>query len=76
MDGIIAKSAPSQILPPTKGARKLAKGEWRNITWAKYVKLPLENCEGLGEGRLVGELAYISAFLAPVLGGCRLGSGL
>ena len=54
MEGIIAKSVPSQIVPPTKGARKLAKGEWSNSTWAEYVKVPLEDCEGLDRGRLFG----------------------
>ena len=58
MEGIIAKSVPCQILPTTKGARKLAKGEWRNSTWAEYMKVPLEDCEGFDKGRLVGELGY------------------
>lgn len=36
---------------------KLAGGEWRDGTYAEYVKMPLENCYLLNEARLLGDPA-------------------
>ncbi|KAJ7750472.1 alcohol dehydrogenase [Mycena maculata] len=51
---------------------QLMEGEWRNGTWAEYVRVPLENVCKLNEGRLLGELGYtveqldlISALVVP-----------
>ena len=38
-------------------AQKLMAGEWRDSTFAQYVKAPLENCFALDEARLCGPLA-------------------
>ncbi|KIW05799.1 uncharacterized protein PV09_03008 [Verruconis gallopava] len=38
----------------TEGSRKLMHGEWRDGTFAKYAKVPLENCFVLDEKRLCG----------------------
>ena len=38
----------------TDGSRKLMRGEWRDTTYAEYAKIPLENCDALDEGRLIG----------------------
>ncbi|KAI1462780.1 putative quinone oxidoreductase [Annulohypoxylon moriforme] len=47
----------------TKGSQKLIREVWRDGAWAEYVKVPLENCFGLDEGRLCGELGYTVADL-------------
>ena len=66
----------------SEGSRKLMAGEWRNSTYAEYVKAPLENCFPLNESLLCGspadgglgydieKLAHISALLVP-FGGLR-----
>jgi len=36
----------------TEGSRKLQHGEWRNGSFAEYLKAPLENCYLLNENRL------------------------
>ena len=66
----------------TEGSRKLMRGEWRDSTYAEYVKAPLENCIVLNEKRLLGsaeegglgyrmeDLVYIAALLVP-FGGLR-----
>jgi threonine dehydrogenase-like Zn-dependent dehydrogenase len=66
----------------SEGSRKLMAGEWRDSTYAEYVKAPLENCFPLNEALLCGSptdgglgheierLAYISALLVPY-GGLR-----
>ena len=66
----------------TEGSRKLMHGEWRDSTYAEYVKAPLENCIALNENRLLGraeegglgysveDLVYIAALLVPY-GGLR-----
>ena len=38
------------------GARKLMAGEWRDSSFAQYVRVPLENCHALDEARLCGPL--------------------
>ncbi|MCJ1376759.1 hypothetical protein MMC20_008004 [Loxospora ochrophaea] len=40
----------------TDGSRKLMHGEWRDSTYAEYVKAPLENCIALNEKRLLGTI--------------------
>jgi D-arabinose 1-dehydrogenase-like Zn-dependent alcohol dehydrogenase len=40
----------------TEGSRKLMYGEWRDSTYAEYVKAPLENCHVLDEKRLCSPL--------------------
>lgn len=62
--------------------RKLMRGEWREGTFAEYVKAPLENCFVLDEARFTGSvgdgglgyemerLTYISTLLVPY-GGLR-----
>ncbi|TAQ85286.1 hypothetical protein B7494_g6383 [Chlorociboria aeruginascens] len=66
----------------TEGSRKLIRGEWRDSTYAEYVKAPLENCIPLNEAVLCGNpkdgglgydvdrLAFISTLLVPY-GGLR-----
>ena len=66
----------------SEGSRKLMRGEWRDSTYAEYVKAPLENCCPLNESLLCGDpsdgglgyeverLAYLSALLVP-FGGFR-----
>ena len=66
----------------TEGSRKLMHGEWRDSTYAEYVKAPLENCNALNEKRLLGsaeegglgyrmeDLVYIAVLLVPY-GGLR-----
>jgi D-arabinose 1-dehydrogenase-like Zn-dependent alcohol dehydrogenase len=66
----------------SEGSRKLMHGEWRDSTYAEYVKAPLESCFPLNESFLCGSptggglgyeverLAYISALLVPY-GGLR-----
>jgi len=66
----------------TDGSRKLMSGEWRNSTFAQYVKAPLESCIPLDEKKLLGKpedggqgydlatLAYLSVMLVPY-GGLR-----
>ena len=39
------------------GARKLMDGEWRDSSFAQFVKVPLENCHALDEARLCGSRA-------------------
>lgn len=39
------------------GARKLMTGEWRDSSFAQFVKAPLENCYRLDEARLCGSPA-------------------
>lgn len=61
-------------------ARRMVHGEWRDSTYAEYVKLPLENCFRLDEGKLLGppssggysveELLHITSFAVPY-GGLR-----
>ncbi|MCJ1432222.1 hypothetical protein MMC27_001578 [Xylographa pallens] len=70
----------------TAGSRVLMRGEWRDSTYAEYVKVPLENCIGLDEKRLLGkvqdgglgyeiaDLMYLAAVMVPY-GGLR-GIGL
>ena len=64
------------------GSRRLMAGEWRDSTYAQYVKAPLESCFALRESLLCGSpadgglgyevqrLAYLSALLVP-FGGLR-----
>ena len=64
------------------GSKRLMHGEWKDSTYAEYCKVPLENCNPLNEGRLLGsvkhgglgydveDLAYLSALLVPY-GGLR-----
>ncbi|RDL39729.1 Uncharacterized protein BP5553_04069 [Venustampulla echinocandica] len=55
------------------GSRVLARGEWRDATYAEYAKLPLENCYPLDESKLLShglgytieELADISRLAVP-----------
>jgi threonine dehydrogenase-like Zn-dependent dehydrogenase len=66
----------------SEGSRKLMASEWRDSTYAEYVKALLENCFPLNESLLCGSprdgglgyevkrLAYISALLVPY-GGLR-----
>jgi threonine dehydrogenase-like Zn-dependent dehydrogenase len=66
----------------TDGSRKLMSGEWRDSTFAEYVKVPLENVYVLDEIRLCGasvdgglgyapeQLAWIPKALVP-FGGLR-----
>ena len=66
----------------SEGSRKLMHGEWRDSTYAEYVKAPLEICFPLNESLLCGSpsdgglgygverLAYISTLLVPY-GGLR-----
>jgi NADPH:quinone reductase-like Zn-dependent oxidoreductase len=66
----------------SEGSRKLMRGEWRNSTYAEFVKAPLENCVLLNEKKLTGpkeqgglgytveQLAYFAAPLVPY-GGLR-----
>ncbi|KAE8547720.1 hypothetical protein EYB25_009513 [Talaromyces marneffei] len=49
-------------------AKRMVHGEWRDSTYAEYVKLPLENCFRLNEEKLLGP-AMVSA------GGGRTGLG-
>jgi threonine dehydrogenase-like Zn-dependent dehydrogenase len=61
-------------------ARRMVHGEWRDSTYAEYVKLPLENCFRLDEEKLLGppssggysveELLHITSFAVPY-GGLR-----
>ncbi|KAL9622077.1 MAG: hypothetical protein Q9160_003576 [Pyrenula sp. 1 TL-2023] len=39
----------------TAGTRRMVEGEWRDGTLAEYVRVPLENCVGLDEGRLLAQ---------------------
>ena len=41
-----------------EGSKKLMRGEWRDATYAEYVKLPLENCYPLNESLLEGKFGY------------------
>lgn len=64
----------------TEGSRHMMSGEWRDGTFAEYVKVPLEGCFVLDEGRLTGSvgdgglsyeverLAYMSTLLVPYAG--------
>lgn len=64
------------------GSKKLIEGEWRNSSYAEYVKLPLENCHVFdekllcgsvadgGRGYAVEQLSWVSAGLVPY-GGFR-----
>lgn len=66
----------------SEGSRKLMRGEWRDSSYAEYVKVPLENALPLDETRLLGpvdkggwgcdipRLSYIGALLVPY-GGFR-----
>ncbi|MCJ1315726.1 hypothetical protein MMC15_001046 [Xylographa vitiligo] len=66
----------------TDGSRRLMRGEWRDSTYAEYVKVPLENCIALDEKRLLGkvqdggldyevaDLTYLSSLMVPY-GGLR-----
>jgi len=66
----------------TDGSRRLMHGEWRDGTFAEYVKVPLENCFELDEAKMCGKpeegglgydaarLAYINQLLVPY-GGLR-----
>lgn len=66
----------------SEGSRKLMRGEWRDSTYAEFVKAPLENCVVLDEKKLTGRkedgglgyevsrLAYFAALLVPY-GGFR-----
>ncbi|RDW56933.1 hypothetical protein BP5796_13000 [Coleophoma crateriformis] len=66
----------------SEGSRKLMQGEWRDSTYAEYVKAPLENCFPLDESRLCGSpadgglgydverLMYLAALMVP-FGGLR-----
>ncbi|KAK0624490.1 alcohol dehydrogenase, partial [Lasiodiplodia hormozganensis] len=47
LSGIVEGSAP-----------KLMRGEWRDSTYAEFVRMPLENCIAVDEARLCGELGY------------------
>ncbi|KAJ4480116.1 alcohol dehydrogenase [Lentinula aciculospora] len=61
----------------TEGSRKLMHGEWRDSTYAEYIKFPLENCIPLDEERLLGpvnagglgycveDLIHIAKLLVP-----------
>ncbi|KAK5627107.1 hypothetical protein RRF57_002822 [Xylaria bambusicola] len=40
-----------------EGSKRLMEGEWRNATYAGYVKAPLENLFPLDQTRLCGSLA-------------------
>jgi NADPH:quinone reductase-like Zn-dependent oxidoreductase len=42
----------------TEGAKKLMRGEWKDATYAEYVKVPLENCYPLNASVLVGKFGY------------------
>ncbi|KAH9897269.1 alcohol dehydrogenase [Xylariomycetidae sp. FL2044] len=65
-----------------EGGRTLMHGEWRDSTYAEYVKMPLENLYPLDEKRLLGspsegglgydveDLVYIPTMLVP-FGGLR-----
>ena len=48
----------------SEGSRTLMGGEWRDSTYAEYAKVPLETCEVLDEGRLLGRMGYEAADLA------------
>lgn len=39
----------------TDSSRKLARGEWRDCTYAEYAKVPLENVHPLDEKKLLGD---------------------
>ena len=66
----------------SEGSKKLMRGEWRNSTFAQYVKAPLECCipldekkltakpEDGGQGYDLARLAYVSMLLVP-FGGFR-----
>jgi threonine dehydrogenase-like Zn-dependent dehydrogenase len=66
----------------TDGSRALMHGEWRDGSFAEYVKVPLENCFVLDEARLCGrpgdgglgykttQLSYLQHLLVPY-GGLR-----
>jgi D-arabinose 1-dehydrogenase-like Zn-dependent alcohol dehydrogenase len=62
----------------TEGSKKLmADGGWRDGTFAEFVRVPLENCIALDEGRLcqslgytVQDLVYMAYLLVP-FGGIR-----
>jgi threonine dehydrogenase-like Zn-dependent dehydrogenase len=66
----------------TEGSVKLMNGEWRDSTYAEYVKVPLENCHVINEqtlcrpitdgglGYSVDQLAWIFAPIVPY-GGLR-----
>lgn len=41
----------------TEGGRKLMHGEWRDSSYAEYMKAPLENCIPLNETRLCGPVS-------------------
>jgi len=40
-----------------EASAKLMRGEWRDSTYAEYVKFPLENCVPLDEKRLLGSVS-------------------
>ncbi|KAI0136814.1 alcohol dehydrogenase [Xylariales sp. AK1849] len=42
----------------TEGSRRLFAGEWRDGSWAQYMKAPLESVHVLDEELLVGRLGY------------------
>ena len=59
----------------TPESRSLMEGEWRNATYAEFVKVPLENCYALDEERLtktmgysVDDLAYMLRQIVPMGG--------
>ena len=66
----------------SEGSRKLMAGEWRDSTYAEYVKAPLENCFPLNEAILCGSpkdgglgyeveiLSHMGGLLVP-FGGLR-----
>ncbi|KAI7977687.1 hypothetical protein EIK77_010278 [Talaromyces pinophilus] len=41
-------------------AKRMVHGEWRDSTYAEYVKLPLENCFRLNEEKLLGSFSSAS----------------
>lgn len=40
----------------SEGGKKLMSGEWRDSTYAEYVKAPLENCHVINEHRMFGSI--------------------
>jgi threonine dehydrogenase-like Zn-dependent dehydrogenase len=59
------------------GSAKLMRNVWRDGTFAKYAKVPLENCFALDEARLCGSLGYTipdltyMSYLLVAFGGLR-----
>lgn len=50
----------------TPSSKKLMHGEWRDATYAEYVKMPLENCFPLDESVLSDKLGYTARDLADI----------